>query len=97
MREHIVLAGLRKEKKFTDSYSSIMEGKNLSASIKAQQDLEEQAERNKKVVICVEQRAYSVPVSDTSPRVFFRFGSLTSGTWKCTERSRGAWLRSSTA
>ena len=49
MRENIVLSGLRKEKAFSDNYSSIMEGRNLSATIKAQHDLEEQAERNKKV------------------------------------------------
>ena len=40
---------LKQEKKFSDSYSSIMEGKALAATIKKQQDLEDQAEHNKTV------------------------------------------------
>jgi hypothetical protein len=49
VRENVVLAGLRQENKFQDNFSSIMAGKALSAQIKAQQDLVEQADRNKKV------------------------------------------------
>mmetsp|Transcript_28313 Transcript_28313/g.63238 ORF Transcript_28313/g.63238 Transcript_28313/m.63238 type:complete len:316 (-) Transcript_28313:297-1244(-) len=49
VRENIALQGLRREKKYQDNFSSITEGRDLCSRIKKQQDLEDEAERNKKV------------------------------------------------
>jgi hypothetical protein len=49
VREQLVVNNLRREEKFQRQYSSIMEGKELAARIKKQQDLEDQAELNKKM------------------------------------------------
>ena len=65
----------KREKKFQDSYSSIMEGKDLAARIKKQQDLEDQAERNKKVTALDKGSTLSAAVFSRpfSPRAL-RFG-----------------------
>jgi hypothetical protein len=49
VREQIMASTLRREEKFESNFSSIMAGKDLSASIKKQQDLEDEAQRNKTV------------------------------------------------
>ena len=49
VREHINLNKVRTEETYQKNYSSIMAGKELASTIKKQQDLEDQADRNKKV------------------------------------------------
>ena len=49
VREHIAVQKLKKEEQFQQTFSSILEGRGLAATIKKQQDLEDQADHNKKV------------------------------------------------
>jgi len=49
VREHINLNKVRTEETYQKNYSSIMAGKELASTIKKQQDLEDQANHNKKV------------------------------------------------
>ncbi len=49
IREQVTLSGLRRENSYRENFSSIMDGRALSAAIKVKQDLQDQADHTKKV------------------------------------------------